>query len=33
MFEIQPMNPKLYRQKTRRSTFVVIDILLVLAML
>jgi hypothetical protein len=33
MFEIQPMNPELYRQQTRRSTFVVIAIFLVLAML
>ena len=33
MFEIQPMSPELYRQQTRRSTFVVIAIFLVLAML
>ncbi|HSX71316.1 MAG TPA: DUF3087 domain-containing protein [Pseudomonas sp.] len=33
MFEIQPMSPELYRQQTRRSTFVVIAIFLVLGML
>ena len=33
MFEIRPMSPELYRQQTRRSTFVVIAIFLVLAML
>lgn len=33
MFEIQPMNPEHYRQQTRRSTFVVIAIFLVLGML
>lgn len=33
LFEIQPMNPELYRQQTRRSTFVLAAIFLVLAML
>lgn len=33
MFQIQPMSPELYRQQTRRSTFVVIAIFLALAML
>jgi hypothetical protein len=33
MFEIQPMSPELYRQQTRRSTFVLIAIFLALAML
>jgi hypothetical protein len=33
MFELQPMSPELYRQQTRRSTFVIIAIFLVLAML
>src|SRR5690606_23700338 len=33
MFEIQPMSPELYRQQTRRSTFVVIAIFLALGML
>jgi len=33
MFEIQPLSPEQYRQQTRRSTFVVIAIFLVLAML
>ena len=33
MFELQPMSPELYRQQTRRSTFVVIAIFLVLGML
>ncbi|MDD0844116.1 DUF3087 domain-containing protein [Pseudomonas sp. Gutcm_11s] len=33
MFELQSMSPELYRQQTRRSTFVVIAIFLVLAML
>lgn len=33
MFEIQPMSPELYRQQTRRSTFVLIAVFLALAML
>ncbi|WP_043311527.1 DUF3087 domain-containing protein [Pseudomonas sp. ML96] len=33
MFELQTMSPELYRQQTRRSTFVIIAIFLALAML
>ena len=33
MFEIQPMNPELYRQQTRRSTLVIAVLFLALAML
>ena len=33
MFEIQPISPEFYRQQTRRSTFVLVAIFLLLAML
>lgn len=33
MFEIQPISPEFYRQQTRRSTFVLVGIFLLLAML